>query len=545
MKVLIIIPARGGSKGIPRKNLRSLANKPLIYYSINKALKVSNADVFVSTEDTEIKLMAESFGANVIERGIDLSLDNVTLDAVIYDAYQKVEQIGKCTYDLIITIQPTSPLIKTQTIIKAIKIFEDNPKVDTVISVTDDRHLSWTLRNNVPTPLYRKRLNRQYLPAQFKETGGILATRPRSITEKSRIGKNIHLLEVSEKESIDIDTLKDWAICAFYLSHKKVLFVVSGYKKIGLGHVYNTLSIANEILEHEVLFLVDRKSELAKDVISSFNYPVHFQSNEDINDDIFALAPDVVINDRLDTNRDQILPLKEKGFCVINFEDLGEGARYADIVINAMYPEKEMLVNHYFGQKYFCLRDEFLLKNKVVEIRKKVGNVLLSFGGADPANLTKRVLNIISPYCINHDIKITVILGKGYKENESLEEYQNTVSILQNVHNISQYMINSDIAFTSAGRTTFEVATLGLPSIILCQNQRETTHFFASQEFGFLNLGLQDYVGDEEILSSFQSIVEDKEKRAYMAQLMLKADVKKGKERVLKIIAEAIANNLE
>ncbi|MFC6806263.1 cytidylyltransferase domain-containing protein [Methylophaga thalassica] len=94
--ILVVIPARGGSKGIPRKNLRSLAGRPLIFYSIRNALASSFlVDVYVSSEDEEILSISEKFGAKVLKRNDEDAQDVVTLDPVIFKAYKQAEAIEK------------------------------------------------------------------------------------------------------------------------------------------------------------------------------------------------------------------------------------------------------------------------------------------------------------------------------------------------------------------------------------------------------------------------------------------------------------------
>ena len=264
MNVLFIIPARGGSKGIPRKNIRNLHNKPLISYSIENALAVDcNKDVYVSSEDDEILTIASKFNAKTHKRNEQLSADEITLDAVIYNAYEEISKSENKHYDLIVTLQPTSPLLKKESIENAINILQENSSVDTVISAVESTHLSWRKEDNKYVPNYTERLNRQYLTPSYQETGGFLICRSSGISKKGRIGKNVELYELDSTQSIDIDTYEDWAISEYYLSRKRIVFVVSGYNEIGLGHVYNTLIIANEILNHELIFFCDAKSDLA------------------------------------------------------------------------------------------------------------------------------------------------------------------------------------------------------------------------------------------------------------------------------------------
>ena len=132
--ILIIIPARGNSKGIPRKNIRNLGGRPLIYYVIHNALSLSyEADVFVTSEDDEILNLSKKFGAKAIKRIEKLSQDDTTLDSVVYDAYKSIKEIENKNYELIITMQPTSPILKAYSIDQAIKKICDNDNIDTIV----------------------------------------------------------------------------------------------------------------------------------------------------------------------------------------------------------------------------------------------------------------------------------------------------------------------------------------------------------------------------------------------------------------------------
>jgi len=540
LNILIVIPARGGSKGIPRKNLRALAGRPLIYFSVKSGLSSRyHPDVYVSSEDEEIISIAQKIGAKTIKRDYNDAKDSTTLDPVIFRAWQKIQNLEKKKYDFVVTMQPTSPLLKVGSLDAAIDNIIENQEIDTIISAVNDTHLTWKLVRGSYKPNYEKRVNRQNLPPVFKETGGFVITRAKNITEKNRIGKNVALSILSDMEAIDIDSYADWGLCEYYLKRKRLLFVVSGYKEIGLGHVYNALIIANDLIEHEVIFLVDDKSQMAFDKIISKNYIVYKQASTNIIEDIIQLNPDVVINDRLDTDIKYIQLLKKQGYKVINFEDLGSGAKIADLTINAIYPEDEVMPNHYFGHKYIILRDEFIL-NSPSRIKKTVKSVLLSFGGVDPNNYTKKVLDSIYIECKARKIEIKVVVGYGYQQFESLKAFEG-IEIQSDVQNISDYMNQADLIFTSAGRTTYEVASLAVPTIVLAQNDRELTHFFATPEYGFINLGLGALVDNQKIRNTFISLVENVNRRRYMSEVMSGCDLGAGRSRVMNLIKQVIS----
>lgn len=538
-KILVIIPARGGSKGIPKKNLRLLCGNPLISYVIKVARNSKYVDdVIISTDDENIKFVSEKFGAETLMRTAELSNDDVPLDPVIYDALIRKEKKESITYDIVITIQPTSPLLKSATLDKAIEKFSDE-KIDSVISVVDDRHLSWGFneKKGVYYPLYEKRLNRQYLPKKFRETGSILATKHDCITENSRLGKNIDLIEVSAEESTDIDNYSDWWLAENYMNKKRIAIIVNANEKIGTGHIYRCLSIASKLLFHDVFFILNQTHKLGIDIVKNNHYPYKIYSDEgDFYSILDEYSPNIVINDVLDTSDSYIKKLKDKNYFVVNFEDLGTGIKEADLVFNALYEYETEEDNVYMGHEYYILKDEFFLETPKL-IENNVKNVLITFGGTDSNNFTEKIIKALLK--TEYSQKITIILGIGYpKKQELIDKYKNmkNIEIFKNVDNISQYMVNADIIFTSAGRTMYEICSLGIPTICLCQNKREQTHVFANEKNGFINMGLGIEVNENEIIEQFNELLHNYELRKNMNNKMLSIDLKHGFDNIWSII---------
>lgn len=536
--ILVCIPARGGSKGIPRKNLRLMNGKPLISYTINAALNSKLVDkVIVSTDDEEIKQTAIKYGANVIDRDSKIAEDSIPLDPVIYDAVSKSELLEGVKYDIVLTVQPTSPLLKTETINNIIEKICDNEEIDTIISVMDDRHLSWTRdKDGNAKPKYEKRLNRQYLPEEYRETGAVLATRRNCVTEKSRIGEKVDLFVVSKDESTDIDAYEDWWVAEKLLKRKKIVIRVDATNEIGTGHIYRQLYIASRIMDHEVKFVLNAEKKLGIDIVNRYNYPNIVCSDDGIKE-ILELKPDIVINDILNTDEKYIKKLKENDIFVINFEDMGDGARYADLVFNALYEYKMPLSNIYGGYKYYLLRDEFKSYESKV-INKDVSNILITFGGTDPNNFTEKVLSTIKD---NKNINITVILGLGYKyKNEFKEKYKDidNIKVIEFVKDISTYMYNSDLVITSGGRTMYEVASLGIPCIVLCQNERELSHLFGHAGNGIINLGLGEHINEAIIKSTINEVIENYELRLEMNKKMKNIDLTNGFNNIMNVVTE-------
>ena len=151
-RVLAVVPARGGSKGIPRKNVRLMHGKPLIAYAIQNATACpAITDCVVSTDDVEIASVAKLYGSQVLFRNPELAKDAVTLDPVVYDAVLQMEQRNGVTYDVVVTLQPTSPLMTVNTLNQAMENFLFGTD-DTVISVVNKPHLSWSKKENQNIP---------------------------------------------------------------------------------------------------------------------------------------------------------------------------------------------------------------------------------------------------------------------------------------------------------------------------------------------------------------------------------------------------------
>lgn len=229
--------------------------KPLIYYSIQNALACSYIDdVVVSSDDEEILSIAAMYGAKAMNRNSALAQDAVTLDPVIYDAVLRMEQETGKTYDVVVTLQATSPLLTVETLDGALKSFLESD-FDTYISAVNKPHLSWTTKDGRCVPNYEKRLNRQQLPPNFLEAGAFLITRRACMSENNRIGGKCVCLGDAGERGDCIDSYADWIVCEQELSKKRILFRVDGYRELGMGHIYRCLTLAYSLTGHEILFV--------------------------------------------------------------------------------------------------------------------------------------------------------------------------------------------------------------------------------------------------------------------------------------------------
>lgn len=538
MNILAVIPVRGGSKGIPRKNVRLMNGKPLLMYSVENAQGCEYiTDLAITTDDEEIISIAKMNHIEYVERSSALAADHVTLDPVVYDAVLQMEKRHRIRYDIVITLQATSPLMTNETLNNALKDFLAG-NADTCISVVNRPHLSWKKEGDSIVPAFEKRLNRQMLPANYSETGAFFISRRENITENNRIGKKVSVYEVPEQEATDIDSINDWQMCESILKRKRIIFRCDGEKKLGLGHIYRCMTLAYNLTGHDIMFVLDKNKPEGIEKIKSSFLPCHLIENDtDFFDFVKEWNADIVVNDCLDTEYEYMRQLHEKVKKIVTFEDLGRGAETADIVINALYNTNDMKKSHnYCGEKYICLRDEFQLSTPGI-FHDAVKKILVMFGGTDPGNFTKRIYDIAKRNLNKYpDTKYTFILGSGYK-NTGIIDVNDAIKVYEDVKRVSDFMRDTDLALTSQGRTVYELACMGIPAIVLAQNKREQLHSFAQMQNGFINLGLGRNVADETIESTLEWLIKTPQLRLEMRELMLSHDLKSGLERVVKIIA--------
>lgn len=529
MKILAVIPARAGSKGIPNKNIRIIGGHPLIYYAIRNALDSELvSDVIISTDSSEVKIIAEQMGASVKWRNSELCGDAVTLDAVVADAIPAGE------WDYVVTMQPTSPTLRVGTLDAAIKYAIDND-LDTLISAINAPHLSWGVKDGVKVPNYTERLNRQYLPPCYMETGAFVVSRASVVTPKTRIGKKVDVYEVPEDESQDVDTFEDLRSVAATLDRQRVAIYVNGNNKRGIGHIYRALELADEFYVKPDIYYDSNQTnpkvfgKTTHNLISVNGIAELFDRCKENNYTVF-------INDILTTSIDYMIGLRSvlPNAKIVNFEDDGEGILKADLVFNALFKENELPQVH-AGEKYYISGKTFMFYNPI-EIKDKVERVFISFGGADPQNYSDRLLAMISKaeYSQCHFI---VVLGRAKYNVEALMDYNkySNIEVLYDVSNMPELMTSCDVGITSRGRTGYELAILGIPSISMAQNAREEKHGFVCNENGFTYIGLNP--ADEVIEANLKMYLQmTKETRQKYQTMLLSHDLRGGRKRVMSLI---------
>ena len=208
--IIAIIPARGGSKGIPKKNIMDFHGKPLIAWSILQALNTPEIDeVFVSSDSDEILNVARKYGANTIKRPEEISGDTASSESAIKHA---IDSLGYET-DAVVMLQATSPLRKSDDLSRAIRQFRGENWDSAFSGAILDDFLIWDKASDGSLKSfnydYMDRGRRQDREHQFVENGSFYIFRPSIISKGNRLGGDIGIYIMDFWQSFEIDTMDD------------------------------------------------------------------------------------------------------------------------------------------------------------------------------------------------------------------------------------------------------------------------------------------------------------------------------------------------
>jgi len=231
-KVLVVIPARGGSKRLPGKNIKLLAGKPLIAYAIRAALGTDLVDeVIVSTDDKKIAEVAKRCGARVpFLRPAELAADTALVMDVVDHAVCFLERTDNRHYKIVVLVQPTSPLVQPSDIDRAIaQLTLSKAEVCASVSeITDRPERMFQIADNGKAVPFGGGCNdtvrSQDFPKLFKLNGAIYAMKREIVKKGGNIvnRKNLNVVEMKKENSIDIDDLFDFILCEAILKKKDV-----------------------------------------------------------------------------------------------------------------------------------------------------------------------------------------------------------------------------------------------------------------------------------------------------------------------------------
>lgn len=524
--LLALVPVRGGSKGVPRKNMRLINGRPLLDYTLRAVHDSGIADrILVSSDDPTILSWAETQGYECHHRTSELSGDQATISDVAAAVADELDWTGTVG-----VFQATSPLRTAESIVAAVARFGASD-ADSLASCVRESHLFWfdapEGSDEPPQPLFRERVNRQYARSRvLRETGSIQLVRADVLRRDRQMVSSRHeLFELPGEQSLDIDTHEDLALARRRLERATVVFRLRANRKVGSGHLFHCLQLADELVEYDLRFLLVDCDPFVGELLEQHGYD--WRSEVDLTADLAAIrgpGVNLVVNDVLDTTEAEVLTERSAGFLVVNVEDLGPGAELAHWVVNALYRDEAARENTVSGPRFATLRDEFHgLPPK--QIAPHGSRILITFGGTDPNQLAARCATLLAE---RPDYEIRVIVGPGAVPTA----FPDGVEIVQHVRNMATEMARADLILTSAGRTVYEAAAVGTPVVVLGQNAREATHAHIGYETGVVFLGIGPLVDDDHIVGTVARLAENPELRAELSARLQRSIDTRGSTRI-------------
>jgi CMP-N-acetylneuraminic acid synthetase/spore coat polysaccharide biosynthesis predicted glycosyltransferase SpsG len=503
--LLAIVPARGGSKGVPRKNMRLIRGRPLLDFTLSALVESGVTDrLLVSSDDPAILTWAELHGYETHVRSSELADDHVTISDVAAAIADELDWQGEVG-----VFQPTSPLRSAQSIVDALAVFRAS-ECDSLASCVRQNHLFWYEaedgRTALPQPLFAERVNRQYARSRIlRETGAIQLARASSLRASRQIVTSRHeLFELPDAESLDIDTYEDLSLARRRLEQATIVFRLRANHRVGSGHLFHCLQLAEELDDQHLAFLLVDCDPFVSEMLDARGFRWRAETN--LTPDLAAIRGDrtnVVVNDVLDTHEKEILQQRAAGFLVINIEDLGPGSHFAHWVVNALYRAQDAHHNASSGPQYATLREEFH-DPPPKELRQDARRVLITFGGTDPNHLAHRCATLLAERS-GLDLDLRVVRGPGSKPHD----FPPGVQVVDRVRSMASEMLAADVILTSAGRTIYEAAITATPVVVLAQNAREATHAHLGYETGVIFLGIGPLIDDGHIVGTVERLLAD------------------------------------
>ena len=527
LRVLCVVPARGGTDSVPYLNIKRLGDRPLLAHTLEAAKGAACVDrVVVTTDDPRVAEVAKAHGGEVpFLRPTDLAADIPSLKPVIVHAVREIEKAGDRA-DIVVVLQATSPFREAEAVDQAVdRLVTGN--YDTVLSVTEDRTLNWRASDGMLAPLFQKEGRREEQEPVYKENGAVVALRRAVLDSPGRFGDRVGYLVLDKRAAFTVHDLEDFWMAERLLAQPRVLFRVDGGAQVGMGHVYRSLAIADALRagsRAEIAFLMSADHTEGLLTVSRHGYPVRVVAGKAAGaalDHIRDFAPAILINDLPTIESAYLTALSHLGATTVNLvdtlADLDTTEHYAHVIVSAMNHDRETPEGFYGGPAYAILRDQFRGREK--EVRDEARMVLLSFGGSDPQGLTlkaARALEGLAPA-----VTVLAVAGPAFsyrKEFEALEPTLKRRVPLINEAAIADLMLEADVVVGSGGMSVYEIAALGTPGIVLGQNLREDQRMREFARHGTIDyLGLGTDVDQGAITDAVQALLSDAGRRRKMS----------------------------
>lgn len=554
MRVLFVVPARGGDREVPYLNTKKLGGLPLIAHTLVEAGKSEFPHTLVvSTDDDQVAQVAEEYGAQVpFRRPAELASDSAELKAIVRHAVTFVENQEKTRFDVVVILQATSPFRTGRQIDEAIRILWEK-KLDSVISLKELRSLTWRMSRGKLEPVYERAGRREDLDPLYQEDGAIRVLRRDVLDSDERLGAKVGHVLMDKMSALTVHDIHDFWLAERLANLPRVLFRVDGGARMGMGHVYRSLAAAKAFAKvsrtADMCFLMRADGPEGIQHVSREGYQVRVLP-ENAASELPAIrdySPNIIVNDLPFLEDSYLKALATLGASTIHFvdtlADIERPQEMAAIIIAALAEDEVELEDYHAGPAFAILREAF--QKRSTDIAERGRRIVLSFGGSDPQKLTLKALSALAPLTLSvPDLKVTAVLGPAFGHVAELDELLRHLGyqprILKQVEHMADILVEADIVLCSGGMTVFEIAALGRPGLVLSQNAREEARMrkFAS-EGSILHLGLGTEVDPTVIRQSVADLLNERERRRRMSEAGAKLVDAFGATRVADVMRKA------
>ncbi len=550
-----MVPARGGDHEVPYLNIKKLGAHPLIGHTLKQAKKSRFLDgpdrLIVSTDHPKVKEVAEEYGASVpFLRPAELASDSAELKAIVRHAVRFVEEKEGIRFDLVVTLQATSPFRSSRQIDDAIQMLLDQ-NLDSVISMKELRSLTWRKRGGELEPLFDRAGRRDELEPLFQEDGAIRVLRREVLDSEERLGTKVGHVLMDKMSSLTVHDIYDFWLAEKLEKMPRVLFRVDGGGEIGMGHVYRSLAAAEALIKlkpnADVCFLMRAEPPEGAQFVWQKGHQVRILSGgASALPEIRDYSPNLIVNDLPSLNDDYLRSLAKLGATTVNFvdslADIEKPHSTAAVIIAVLAEEQVELEDYYAGPAFAILREAF--QKQSADIAEKGRHVVLSFGGSDPQRLTLKALSALGPLAqAIPGFEVTVVLGPAFGHVRELEGLLKDLPIrpriLKHVEHMADILVEGDLVLCSGGMTVFEVAALGRPGLVLCQNAKEEARMRSfARDGSILNLGLGTEVEESILREKVHELLFDQEARRRMSEAGTRLVDAQGASRVAEVMRD-------
>ncbi len=555
MRIIFVVPARGGDHEVPYLNIKKLGAHPLIGHTLSEAKKSRYLDrLIVSTDHPKVKEVAEEYGAEVpFLRPEELASDSAELKAIVRHAVSFLEGRDGIRFDVVVTLQATSPFRSARLIDEAIQTLLDDEKLDSVISLKEIRSLTWRMRSGTLEPVFEKAGRRSDLEPLYQEDGAIRVQRRAVLDSEDRLGKRVGYVLMDKMSSLTVHDIYDFWLAERLENMPRVLFRVDGGGEMGMGHVYRSLAAAEALVKlrptADICFLMRADRPEGAQYVSRKGYQVRVLSGGEASalPAIRDYSPNLIVNDLPSVNDAYLRSLAKLGASTVNFvdslADIEKPQEVAAVIIAALADEQVELEDYYAGPAFAILREAF--QRRSADVAERGHRVVLSFGGSDPQKLTLKALSALSPLALSvSDLSVTAVLGLAFSHRAELDELLKRLPyrprILSHVEHMADILVEADLVLCSGGMTVFEIAALGRPGLVLCQNAKEEARMRRFARDGSIqHLGLGTEVGEDVIGEGVSRLLGDRDARRTMSEAGAKLVDAFGATRVANVMKEA------